>query len=227
MSSFNSALNSTCTLFSLGVYKGLFRPDAGQPAVVASGKWFGWLIAAISVCIAPILAGQESLFGYLQSMNSIYFIPIFAVVLVGLLSRRVPSKPAVIAMLGGVAILTLHYFALKPHGYHLFGGVPDVNPLAPLNDFHVAAIVFAALVAFMLIWGAIAPRSTPWVQEYTGQVKAMEPWRWAKPVGAALLILVFAIYYAFADFADAKNKPAASSAAAPTAPMDENMDENR
>ena len=28
LSSFNSALNSTCTLFSLGIYKRLFRPDA-------------------------------------------------------------------------------------------------------------------------------------------------------------------------------------------------------
>nr|VFK78861.1 MAG: Sodium:solute symporter family protein [Candidatus Kentron sp. SD] len=41
-SSFNSALNSTCTLFSLGVYKPFFNKGADDAAVIRSGKVFGW-----------------------------------------------------------------------------------------------------------------------------------------------------------------------------------------
>lgn len=196
LSSFNSALNSTCTLFSLGFYKPLIRPDAPEREIVSSGRWFGLVIAAISITIAPMLDGQESIFTYLQTMNTIYFVPIFAVVLVGLTARRVPKAPANGALIGGVAVLVLHYFVLKRE-------LPDgrtLNPLLPFDDYHVAAIVFAALVAFMLVWSKVKPRNEPWIHEYSGRVKLMDPWKWAKPVGAALLILVAAIYIGFADF---------------------------
>ncbi|MEM7518119.1 MAG: solute:sodium symporter family transporter, partial [Planctomycetota bacterium] len=56
LSSFNSALNSSCTLFSLGLYKGVLRKDATEAQVVRSGKVFGWTVAAVAMSIAPLLA---------------------------------------------------------------------------------------------------------------------------------------------------------------------------
>jgi len=41
LSSFNSALNSTTTLFSLGLYKAVLRKDATEKEIVKSGKVFG------------------------------------------------------------------------------------------------------------------------------------------------------------------------------------------
>ena len=84
LSSYNSALNSTCTLFSLGLYQKLINPEADNAQVVRSGKLFGWAIAICSMTLAPFLLGQDSIFGYLQKMNGLYFIPILAVVLVGM-----------------------------------------------------------------------------------------------------------------------------------------------
>ena len=52
-----------------------------------------------------MLAGQESIFGYLQKMNGLYFIPIFAVVLVGMLTRRVPAFAAKFALVSGFVIV--------------------------------------------------------------------------------------------------------------------------
>ncbi|MGB0767145.1 MAG: solute:sodium symporter family transporter [Phycisphaeraceae bacterium] len=89
LSSFNSALNATTTLFSLGLYKARFKRDATEKQVVASGKWFGWIIAIVAMTLAPLLAKTDSIFQYLQTMNAIYFIPLLAVVVVGLLTRRV------------------------------------------------------------------------------------------------------------------------------------------
>ncbi len=91
LSSFNSVLNSTATMFSLGVYKKMMVPDATEKQVIDSGKWFGWIIAIISMLLAPALATQESIFQFLQQMNGLYFIPIFAVVVAGLIHRRVPA----------------------------------------------------------------------------------------------------------------------------------------
>ena len=47
----------------------------------------------VNMIVAPLLAGQDSIFGYLQKMNGLYFIPIFAVVLMGLWNRRTPPMP--------------------------------------------------------------------------------------------------------------------------------------
>jgi SSS family solute:Na+ symporter len=186
LSSFNSALNSTATLFSLGVYKHL-RPAASEEQVIGSGKVFGWVIAITSMTVAPLLAGQESIFGYLQKMNGLYFIPIFAVVLVGMLSKRVPAAAANIALVLGFTTIALGYF---------------VPPLAKLVDrmheFHFLGAVFAFLIVFQLVYGAVRPRETPWVHRDSGEVD-LTPWRYAKPAGFALIAFVLAIYVYFAN----------------------------
>ncbi|WP_111493639.1 solute:sodium symporter family transporter [Marinobacter bohaiensis] len=186
LSSFNSALNSTTTLFSLDLYKGVINKNATEEQVVKVGKIFGWIMALAAMIIAPLLAGQESLFGYLQKMNAMYFIPILAVVLVGLLTKRVPAVAAKIALIGGCAVIGLVYF-VPP-----FTGVLDV-----VHDFHFVALVFVALVAIMLLLGKLAPRATAWVHEDAGKVD-LTPWKGAVPAGIVLVILVIAIYLAFA-----------------------------
>lgn len=110
LSSFNSALNSTSTLFSLGVYKSILHRDANESEVVKSGKIVGWAMALAAMIIAPLLANTESIFVYLQKMNGIYFIPIFAVVVVGLMAKRVPALAAKVALIGGCTIIALGYF---------------------------------------------------------------------------------------------------------------------
>ncbi|APE31732.1 solute:sodium symporter family transporter [Halomonas aestuarii] len=186
LSSFNSALNSTTTIFSLGIYKGVFKQDASEEQVVNSGKVFGWIMAVVSMTIAPLLAGQDSLFGYLQKMNAIYFIPILAVVVVGLLTKRVPPLAAKVALIGGCLLIFAGYF------------VPPFSRLPTLmHEFHFVAAVFVLLVAVMLVIGKLCPRATDWVQEDSGAVD-LTPWRGAVPTGIVLVILVIAIYAAFA-----------------------------
>ena len=43
--------------------------------VIRNGKLVASVVAVLAMCTAPLLAGQESIFGYLQSMNGLYFIP--------------------------------------------------------------------------------------------------------------------------------------------------------
>ncbi|WP_148861395.1 solute:sodium symporter family transporter [Marinobacter fonticola] len=186
LSSFNSALNSTTTLFSIDLYKGLLNKDATEEQVVKSGKIFGWIMAIAAMTIAPMLAGQDSLFGYLQKMNAMYFIPILAVVLVGLLTKRVPAIAAKISLIGGCIVIGLVYF-VPP-----FTGLLDV-----VQNFHFVAIVFVALVALMLLLGKISPRETAWVHEDARKVD-LTPWKGAVPAGIVLVILVISIYAAFA-----------------------------
>ncbi|MBI1310456.1 solute:sodium symporter family transporter [bacterium] len=188
LSSFNSALNSTATLFSLGVYQHMLHPDASEQRVIWAGKVFGCVIAVASMTVAPLLAGQDSIFGYLQKMNGLYFIPIFSVMLIGLLTRRVPAAAANVALIVGFAAISVGYF------------VPVVSKwLADhIHDFHFLGAVFAALIVLMLLIGQISPRETPWEQQDAGAVD-LTPWPLAKPCGAALVLFVLGLYVYFAD----------------------------
>jgi SSS family solute:Na+ symporter len=188
LSSFNSALNSSCTLFSLGLYKNVIRTEASEGEVVRSGKIFGWIVAVIAMGIAPLLANQASIFDYLQKMNGMYFIPIFSVVFVGMVSRRVPPLAAKFGLVAGFAIIAIGYF-LSPFD----------RIVAAMHDFQFLGIVFAWLVILMLVIGELRPRPTEFVQEDSGAVD-MTRWRLATPVGIGLIAAVLLIYYTFADF---------------------------
>ncbi|MCP1364901.1 solute:sodium symporter family transporter, partial [Halomonas sp. BBD48] len=66
-----------------------------------------------------------------------------------------------------------------------------------IHNFHFVALVFVLLVALMLILGKVRPRTTAWVHEDSGQVD-LTPWKGAIPSGIVLIVLVIAIYLAFA-----------------------------
>lgn len=215
LSSFNSALNSTATLFSLGVYKPMLKPDATEKQIVASGKWFGAAIAVTSMLLAPMLAGQESIFGYLQKMNAIYFIPILSVVVVGMMSKRVPGIGANLALIAGLVLLLIGYFV--PFGQ--VNGEPFTLAGGWINDFHYVALVFVVIVALMLVVGLVSPRSEPWVHEDSKAVD-LTPWKLSIPAGIALLVIVFGIYAYFADFSVLTESAEASETPAIEQPAD-------
>lgn len=188
LSSFNAALNSTSALFSIGLYHHVINPKGSEKQMVRAAKIFVVVTAIAAMFIAPLLAGQESIFKYLQKMNGIYFIPIFAVVVVGMLNRRVPAIAGTVGLLLGVVVIALGYF------------LPDaVSPMALLgiHEFHFLGVVFALLVIVMLAIGAAKPRSTPW-ELVSGNTIDMTPWKNAKWASLGLVVVVLAIYIAFA-----------------------------
>ncbi len=197
LSSFNSALNSTCTLFSLGIYKPYMAPYADDKKVIKVGQIFGFILTAGSIIIAPLLAKTGSIFNYLQNMNAIYFIPIFAVVVIGMCTKYVPAAAAKIALIAGVIAIALGYF------------VPPFTRIAEtLTNYHFAGLVFLLLITGMILHSVIAPRETAFV-EVDAKVTDLTPWKYTKLVSAVLLIIIVAIYAAFADFSVFRNgKPA-------------------
>lgn len=208
LSSFNAVLNSSATLFSLGIYRDVLRPRAGEREIVRSGKVFGVLIAIMSMCAAPFLAGRDSIFGYLQTMNGLYFIPIFAVVVAGMFTRRVPAAAANAALVGGVLLIAAKYFL----PWDRFAPAVGAR-LEAIHNFHFLAIAFAVLLGGMLLWRVVAPRATPWAQRDAGQVD-LTPWRWAVPMSVGLVACVLAIYVAFADTSVLKKGKGAADAVA-------------
>jgi SSS family solute:Na+ symporter len=189
LSSFNAALNSTSALFSIGLYKHAINPSGTSEQTVKAAKIFVVVVAIAAMIGAPFLAGQDTIFGYLQKMNAIYFIPIFSVVVVGMLHPRVPANAASIAMVAGIFIISLGYF------------VPTFDKAlsdAGIHGFHFIGIVFALLVGYLLVMGKVAPRATPWKIQAANNID-MTPWKGAKYVSALLVVVVIGIYAFFAN----------------------------
>ena len=115
-------------------------------------------------------------------------IPIFSVVLVGMLSKRVPPLAAKIGLVAGFTVIAVGYF------------VPPFDKIvASLHDFHFLGLVFSWIVVSMLIIGEIKPRETEWVQQDVGAVD-MTPFKYANLSGLILIATVALIYVTFADF---------------------------
>ena len=198
LSSFNSALNSTCTLFSLGIYRNVINPGAKEKTLVRASKYFGWIMAFITMTIAPLLAGQDSIFGYLQKMNGIYFIPLFAIILVGMLSKKVPALAANWALPIGIVIIGIGYFI--PMGSTMIDGASKALFITDyVHDFHFLGLVFLGLILFMLLIGYMKPRETDFKQ-VDKKLVDITPWKFAPITGVVLIFSVFLIYYSFSDY---------------------------
>ncbi len=150
----------------------------------------GYVIALFSMSAAPLLAGQESLFGYLQKMNGLYFIPIFSVVLAGFLFKRAGALAANISLVGGCLLLILGYF-VPPFTISTWA--------KNLHEFHFLGIVFALLMIFQYIMSKVRPLPRDWEHHHTGEVD-LTPWKWARPIGLGIVLVVIIVYLAFADF---------------------------
>ena len=209
LSSFNSVLNSSVTLFGMDIYKQHVNNDAPERTVVKYGKIFGVCLALAAMFIAPLIKDAGSLFNYLQEINGIYSIPIFTIIIIGYTTKRVPAIAAKIGLASGCILYCISQFWLK----NVFvdealakaaaSGITDAAALRLIEAeayphfLHVMAILFISNMIIMLVIGKIWPRSEPFILEYSKQVD-IKPYRYVKQVGIAVCIIVIGIYVYFA-----------------------------
>lgn len=185
-STFSGGLNSSVTLFTVNIYRKRLKPNATEAQTVAVGKYLGLGLALVTMLVAPLVANApDGLFYLIQQLQGIFNAPILSVVLVGLMTKRVPALAAKLGLLFGMAAYIICNFILK------------IN----IHFFHLVGILFILNVAFMLVIGYFFP-AKPYEAEYTKQVD-ITPWIMVKPV-AMLIVLGSVSMYVFL----AENKPA-------------------
>lgn len=184
-STFSGGLNSSVTLFTVNIYKKSLKPDASEAQTVNVGKALGLGLAVVSMAVAPLVANApDGLFYLIQQLQGLFNAPILSVVLVGLLTKRVPAIAAKLGLLFGVSAYILFNFIFK----------------VDIHFFHLVGLLFAANVAFMLLVGKLYPQA-PHEDVYTKQVD-ITPWSMTRPV-AVLIALSSVSMYVFL----AQNKP--------------------
>lgn len=191
LSSFNSALNSSVTLFGVDIYKEYINKDADEKQIVKAGKAFGVFLALLAMFVAPFLVYvSDGIFAYLQEVNGIYSIPILTIIVVGYLTKKVPAIAAKIGIISGSLLYCISQFILKPY---VIG--EDNYP----HFLHVMAILFVLNVAIMLLIGKLYPNDKDFELEFTHEVD-ITPWRHAKAVGMSICVIVVGIYIYFAQY---------------------------
>ncbi|WP_108803098.1 solute:sodium symporter family transporter [Aquimarina sp. Aq107] len=208
LSSFNSALNSSVTLFGLDIYKEYINKEASEKQVVKAGKSFGVLLAVLAMAVAPFIANAGSLFDYLQEVNGIYSIPILTIIVVGYLTKKVPAIAGKIGIISGSVLYILSQFVIKPilQGNAVdaakANGITDLAELGRIEAsayphfLHVMAILFVVNIIIMLIIGKLYPREEAYEQQYTKEVD-ITPWKYTKIVGAVVCLIVISTYIYF------------------------------
>ncbi|MCJ7590472.1 MAG: solute:sodium symporter family transporter [Woeseiaceae bacterium] len=182
-SSFNSLLNSAATLFCLDVYEPLKKGKVGDAEMIKVAKIASIAIAVFSFVVAPLLQyAPEGLWQVIRIFTGFYNIPVVAVVMVGLFTKRVPGLGAKVAIVFHVVAYGLLQFVF--------------NDAINIHFLHLYAILFFAEIAIMLVIGYLKPMEKPWVFEQRQRVN-LAPWAYALPVSITLFSCIVALYVLF------------------------------
>ncbi|PID63789.1 MAG: solute:sodium symporter family transporter [Gammaproteobacteria bacterium] len=182
LSTFNSALNSASTLFSIDIYKGWLRPNASDHDMVRFGKIVGVVLAVGAMIVAPMMANApDGLYLLLQALAGVFNVPIFSILMVGLMTRRVPALAAKVVIVVEPIIYVLLTFVLK----------------VDIHFLHLMGTMFAGSVLTMLLIGQLFPRDSDFVARDSNEVDTT-PWALAKPVSLVIALISLSFFVIFA-----------------------------
>jgi len=176
-STFSGGLNSSVTLFTVNIFKKSLKLDATEAQTVTLGKYLGLGLSLVTMLVAPLVANApDGLFYLIQQLQGIFNGPILSVVLVGLLTKRVPAVAAKLGLLFGASAYMLCNFVIR----------------VDMHFFHLVGVLFLLNVLFMLAIGYLFPQES-YEEVYTKQVD-IEPWVMVKPVSLLIGLGTVSMY---------------------------------
>jgi SSS family solute:Na+ symporter len=178
LTTFNSALNSAATVFSLGIFKRYIQKNAGERRLVNIGKWTSAILALFAIGIAPFVANApEGLYQLLQQLNGIFFIPIASVIIAGFLLPSVSAAGAKTGLLFGLLFYIVSYFILE----------------VDLHFVHIWGIEFVLNIGVMLLISRFFPNKETFVIKDAG-ILNLKPWKFARQFSLFLVVFTIILY---------------------------------
>lgn len=179
LSSFNSVLNSSMTLFTLDILPVISKKERTAQQEITIAKRFGIVLCLASIVIAPFLmylpAGIST---FLNQMWGYYGVPVLAVAMMGMLNKNIPNFAPKLTIIVHIIV---------------YGVLMNTVPLHFLY-FEVTAFV----VDIVLLWACskLKPRETPYELPNL-EVVDMTPWKYRIPVVVVTFAILAAIYITF------------------------------
>ena len=153
MSSLSSVFNSCATLITWDVYKKL-HAQASEKQLVWVGQSSTAVLVGLGLLWIPMMkyiSGQ--LYQYLQSVQAYIAPPITAVFLIGILSKRVNARGAIVSLVAGFA-LGMGRLVAELNKEALTGWL---YAYADMNFLHFAVFLFVACTAILVLASLTAP----------------------------------------------------------------------
>lgn len=102
MSSVDSYLNSAATIWTKDIYQALFKPNESDRHYMLVGKIFIVIFLVGGVLLSPVAGKFPSIYGYFQTVFSIFQGPLLAIISLGLLWPRANGAGASAGLILGV-----------------------------------------------------------------------------------------------------------------------------
>ena len=144
MSTIQALINSSATILTVDLYKGVFRKDASERDLIRIGRLCGVAVLVAGALWAPVVVTFGNIFAYFQECWFLIAAPIMAIFLLAVFSRRATATAAAWT-LG----LCFPMFVL-PYWLRIAG--------IGMNAFNIAGIVYVLSLACM---AAVSLRTAP------------------------------------------------------------------
>jgi SSS family solute:Na+ symporter len=159
--------------------------------------------------IAPFIANAPAgLFDYIQQALGSLSVPILAVVLIGILTKKVPALGAKVVLISGV-VMYIFTVLVRPGNWEnalasaQSSGITDTLELAqikidtfPFHFLETMAWLFFINIIIMLVIGLLKPKTDEYIPKQTEAIDTT-PWKYAWIVGIIIVLLVLSTYLIF------------------------------
>lgn len=194
MSTIDSLVNSTSSLLTLDIYKGLIRKKAKDKDLVKFAQISGTFLLIFAALWSPMVKKFGSIFSYAQDCWALMLAPIMAVFVLAIFWKRMTKSAAIFVLFMSIPMLFI-VFIRELTGF-----------LSDFNIFNMSAIIFLiSLVVIVLISLFTKPmdkenlRDTLWRPEMMKlpEEETKDGYPWWKWIGFwfTVLTICFVIIY--------------------------------
>lgn len=184
ITSFNAGLSSGSALFVLNLYKPFYEKKHQKLSdiqLIRVGKRFQLFAAFAAMLIAPFIAlAKNGFYNYLQMVGGAFNVPIFTIIFMGFVTRKMPPLAAKV----GLVFFVATYILLKI--------VLNVD----LHFLHLLTILFLITITIMLVIGKLYPLPIPYEKPIYSAVN-IQPWRGRYLYYAVLILAMIGLYIIF------------------------------
>jgi SSS family solute:Na+ symporter len=148
MSSVDSYLNSSATVFSEDLYKRFIRPTADERHLLRVGRIVTVIVLAWGIFFAiSLLESDTGIYAIFQTLIAFFSGPALVILLCGLYWRRATGTGALVGFLAGVATSVTLFLFSQPSVQEGFG----LRPLFRIADPFLYFSVWASLMTLAVV----------------------------------------------------------------------------
>ncbi len=180
LSTFNSVLNSSVTIFALDVYKPLFGKELDDDEIIKRSRKIGLVMAVATMTIAPfIMYFPEGIFTFMVKVDSLFGAPILMALLLGYFSQKTPAKIVNLCLTVFIAVYGTLMFIIQPAMHYL----------------HYLAILLIIFISIALILARFFPdKNKPPFRTTTVEGVDLTPWKHFKLVSVIAMLVMIGAY---------------------------------